>query len=617
MAKQLVGPIERHIEKAVLGIVGLGLMGAIALYLATSPNKIDIDGEMVGPGQIAEKIYQKAEDVRGRISRTRPEEDTFEPLYGEFEEEITSIAKADVNVDTPRALRFSPSVPVVDKVGVKKQDRQLVEILPLGQPAVISGRSDFVVETESGDERVITSTWVTVSAEFPIREQTEKQALQYGTKRSEVVFAPAEMQRRMMRNDGSWSDDDWEMIDTWPREKQFDNPPVVKLVQEDGIWTAPTDVFKPVDAFFKFLRESQVQLAVLRPLMPFIRVGDTWDVPVNSSRLAVLQQDAYYLYYGAEKPNPPDDRYGGPAVKVDKTDPNPTKITPGDLLDESRRLLKLARDTCSDQDAVKAYNRAFDVVNGDASRGEKSQAQNLMTDVANFRADLKRGRCRPAGTSAATEGETVVEVMPVQQIWAHDARPGSIKDGRTYQYRIRPVVFNRLAAQPGMFGDPQLAKTVLIRGPWSEPTGPVTLQDSQYYYVVSNDDRDDEVTVEFYRWFEGVWVKARTQFTPGKPLDCKRRCEVPAWNDPGSVEKPLVAFETGMLVVDIDHNREHRARKRAGRGAVAFEDPSPQCSVVLLGPDGRLQERFVSTDKNDPGKSINGSRVFKKRVGTK
>ena len=42
MAKQLVNPIERHIEKAIVGVAGLVLLGAIARYLVTSPNQIDL-----------------------------------------------------------------------------------------------------------------------------------------------------------------------------------------------------------------------------------------------------------------------------------------------------------------------------------------------------------------------------------------------------------------------------------------------------------------------------------------------------------------------------------------------------------------------------------------------
>jgi len=42
MAKQLVNPIERHVEKAVLGLTGLALVAVIALYLVTSPNQIEL-----------------------------------------------------------------------------------------------------------------------------------------------------------------------------------------------------------------------------------------------------------------------------------------------------------------------------------------------------------------------------------------------------------------------------------------------------------------------------------------------------------------------------------------------------------------------------------------------
>ena len=60
MAKQLVSPVERHVEKVILGIVGIVLLGVIARYLVTSPNQIELGGEMVTPNAVDEKLAEKA-----------------------------------------------------------------------------------------------------------------------------------------------------------------------------------------------------------------------------------------------------------------------------------------------------------------------------------------------------------------------------------------------------------------------------------------------------------------------------------------------------------------------------------------------------------------------------
>ena len=80
MAKRVVGPIEQHVEKAVLAIAGIGLIAVIAMYLVTSPNQIEIGGQMVSPTTIDQVLFNRAGEVRQRIDTTPPPEMEFEPL---------------------------------------------------------------------------------------------------------------------------------------------------------------------------------------------------------------------------------------------------------------------------------------------------------------------------------------------------------------------------------------------------------------------------------------------------------------------------------------------------------------------------------------------------------
>ena len=52
MAKQMINPVERHFEKGVLGAAVLMLIGIIALYLISSPNQLEIDGQKATPSTI-------------------------------------------------------------------------------------------------------------------------------------------------------------------------------------------------------------------------------------------------------------------------------------------------------------------------------------------------------------------------------------------------------------------------------------------------------------------------------------------------------------------------------------------------------------------------------------
>ena len=45
MAKQLVSPVERHVEKGILGVAVVLLLGVVAMYLVSSPNQMELGGE--------------------------------------------------------------------------------------------------------------------------------------------------------------------------------------------------------------------------------------------------------------------------------------------------------------------------------------------------------------------------------------------------------------------------------------------------------------------------------------------------------------------------------------------------------------------------------------------
>ena len=110
MAKQLINPIERHVEKAVLAVTGLLLIAAIGLYLVTSPNQMKFAGEAVRPGTIDQKVAQLAADIRDRIRRAPDDVDPSEPLYRAF---VDSLDKR-LTLSLPAVTPIGPEVPIID-----------------------------------------------------------------------------------------------------------------------------------------------------------------------------------------------------------------------------------------------------------------------------------------------------------------------------------------------------------------------------------------------------------------------------------------------------------------------------------------------------------------------
>lgn len=616
MAKQLVSPVERHLEKAILGVAGILLLGAIAKYLVTSPNQLEMGGEAVSPNAIDEKVAEKAAVVRLAIRNARPPESGVEPLYEVLIDVLDPFRHAGLSIEAPAAVPIGPEVPTVDKVVIRAGEKKLVEMMKLGKPIVRHGRSTFIRDSDgTGGDSFPPADWVTVSAVFNVEQQMQRQMHEYGPKRNEVIFGRVEMQRRARRDDGSWSEDDWALVDTWPAGA-VPPKPEVRLAMEEGQWVLPRDVRSSLERFLNELRERKTQLDLIRPLPLDVQDGTAWGVPIITSRRDVLLQDYEYLYPNQPLEGEPDDRYPDAptevtgAIDVDRT---PQQIIKG-LLEESRQYLELAQQTRSLGDVTKAYNRAFSAKQHPAAtRRDKTDADGLMRRANQLEDDIKRG-IRPGRRHEPVRPgpvEKTQERLHSQQLWIHDAWPGSIKNGNTYQYRLRVWIYNCLAGEPNKFSDPHDAKTVFIEGPWSEPTDPVMIELDTYYFVTNSDAKKDIVSIEMCKWFEGVWVKDRFKFKVGDALNDSSRQKVPPLEGGEGFDMPLITFAADASIVDIDHQRRHRERKRAGRGGVKFEPLSPTCSVVFVDSEGRLHERFLPTDKGHPAKATVLARVWK------
>ncbi len=171
MAKQLVNPLERHVEKAVVGVAALVLIGAAARFLLTSPNHIELGNETVTPRTIDTKVAERAAEILGRIRSVRAEVTTPEPLVDEF------IAAAQALNAPPLAAAapFGPDVPLVDPPSTIGGHASMVRVLKPAKPQVVSGRSTIKFPGPSGEDRYAAVNWVTLSALFDVKGQADLQ----------------------------------------------------------------------------------------------------------------------------------------------------------------------------------------------------------------------------------------------------------------------------------------------------------------------------------------------------------------------------------------------------------------------------------------------------------
>ena len=625
MAKQMVGPLERHLEKAILAVAGILLIGSAAMYLVTSPNEIELGGETVTPSTIDAKLAKRASSVRDDIRRAQSDAAAVEVLAPSFESKLDPFRSGRIPLALPSAVSIGPHVPVADPASAAPGQRSLVTVTPLGQPSATSGRSTFVFFDANGDEAFSIANWVTLSAVFDVKEQTALQRAEYGASRKDVFFGSPRLQRRVQRTDGSWSDDDWQDVEPWPAPN-LGPPPTVSLVVDSNEITLALASAQDLDRYTDDLTEPRQQLEVLRPLLPGIQNGDGWTFPTLTSYRDVVIQDQEFLF--SENPDADTlDRYdtgdeaevvlGGGRVTLTFAERRKQHEEAYD------RFMDSARKNRNSEDAIKAYNAAQEIFTDlEAGAGDKNKATRMKKEAEQLEFDIERrkkraGRRASAGVPAAGQGtaQAARQIQPTQQMWAHDAAPGSVGSGKTYQYRMRPMVLNGLAGDPQKFRDKQNAAVVLIAGAWTEPVEVAIPQDTMFFLTSKNKGKGT-AKIQFYKWEEGVWVDSRRfAFSVGDDLKGESRCKLPSPDDPTSVYNALVDFEVDGTIVDIDFERTYRERKRvsSNRTGVKFAAASKACSVVFIDAAGRLHERFVPTDKANPERKVIAGQVWTKK----
>jgi len=441
-----------------------------------------------------------------------------------------------------------------------------------------------------GSERREAINWVTLSVRFDVKQQMENQGSEYGAARKSVTFGPLELQRRMQRNDGSWSDDDWIMVRSAPAARM---PPIPRfgLVQErDQVYVSSSDL-AAIEAFEAVISKPETQLEIMRPMMHrwVPGAGDQWLISNIAAEMDVVSMDAYYQVIVGN-------RY---AVGSDEAILE--EVPPDVQLDRAQRDLAVAWKNKSMDGATSVYNTAI-TIEDDSSVGQslRKRAKKLK-DEANLKlADIQRWQNR-GGRRVGAAADDAKPVLRYQQLWAHDAMIGSVQSGTTYQYRARALIYNRLVAEPTKFENKSDAQVVFISGPWSESVE-VEVPSDTHYWVTGENKRKQEVNVEIYKWKEGVWTKsARFKFGVGDAVSGESRHDLPPWNPGGDPENALIQYSVDAEVVDIDFERRFRERRRGkGRDGVKFASIKKVCSVVLIDSSGRLFERFVPIDKDDP-----------------
>lgn len=602
MAKEAVSPIERHIEKGVLVLTVLLFVGVVVKYLVSSPNTVMVGADEVGPKQIYDKVADEGRALRERIRRySIPVEMPAKPKLSGPEIKVAML---------PSPVPFGPCVP---KLKTEETGNiELVSVLAPSEPKILVGRSGMVLapsmavtampddplegyykhwnEIRQQDEPyVIAVNWVTVATTFDVDAQRRRANENgYPPGRAVPYLAGVEIERREKNWDGSYSE--WEKIKPYA-PLVLPEVPQPKIEEIDGKELIPDDERQKIIKFAQTIRNTDYRLELMRPMPPPVAYGDYWLTEnLELGGFDPLKLDDEVWYGEDEGSCPLWDRYPKKPKErkpvKDMTSKEKERFVDG-LLDNVEAWIKQG---CYET-AVDYLDRMKRDTEHLTDKQKTRRAE--MLDRASRLLDKKTREKKDREKRG--EPEPLRELSPIQVLWAHDTLNESVVSGKTYQYRMRALLYNNFAGAAGELNNPRDAEIVLLAGEWSPSSNDVSIPYDTEFFLVGKKERNLSGKADVFKWHEGAWVKSSFHVTVGSPIGGKDFVKIGS-KAPGDSGKVRIDFSTGATVVDLNFNRPFRRRKER-HGVVTLDDPKPTLAMVYLDSAGELHERLLDADK--------------------
>jgi len=591
MAKQNVSFIERHVEKVVIGVAGAALLAIAALYLISTPNKVEMNGDKLGPEKFYATLQEKAEQARNRMRNARPEQDV--PGEGMAIEVMDSDAQRspydDLNLPKEFAQAFAPIGPTVPEVGMGPARGQvlLADILPPKPVLVTSGQAfaklpepETIVPGSSGDGSSEAQTlgvtrdyhWVTVVAAVHRKKQREKfDKAGYELNRQRLIVAGIEAQRQQLLLDGEWSEPVL-VIGYAPRVI-----PVLRSVelfkQNDGTHVIYESDSKYIADYRKLLETSQGQADVLRPsFQEFLEYPYDWELPAQLPDLDIDLADYDVLL-------PPDEESGvaGRRARRDTTG----RSTYGSDTDRSGRALisKLFKD--ADEaiekgeyvEAGEMLNQIIDSTDAPATKIEEAQSKlrSIQPKIDQALIAKRREEERLAQVAEQQLGEDV------EPIWLNDM---NVTPGATYRYRLRLLAYNPYVGVAFKLKQPEDAGKVVTEGQWSDWSEPIQVAPAIHLFLASVDGRAKEAKLEMREWNLGDWHVGSKKISVGDAI---------------AFSSGRHHFTYNAIVADVVEDVSYQERLVSRGGEISYHQ-KPTAAVVLINSSGGIEEHMAAID---------------------
>jgi hypothetical protein len=568
---------EEHVEKIVLAIVVVVCIWLMITRVVISPNKIEYNGDKLGPGEIDISISREAEVLKEKLD-SKPE--PLPPYKQRVDDFIRLVDSPIGDIDTGL---YWP-LPIYSSTDIT--DKRKYRIPWIGEVADVAieyiRAVAYVPTIEIDEENRYESTvcepndidFVTVEAKFDVTGLYGRFYDKFagdGVEQEEwrdpclaiPVFAAVQLQRQELGDDGSWSG--WQIVPRTkidPRKKLFESVEEVEGLPPGGIKVR----------LLKF-DDAEVRMALLQPeAYKIASAKEEWFPPLLHKKYLEQRQSIEV----EKKRRARDEERKQREEEREKAREEREKSR------EDRRSGSLETGTSrrgSDR-GTSRQDRFGSRLSRDSRtrRGDRSETYGESEASARRQEREEREKEREARLAklrAATQITTLDDIYKEMDeililkrtnpatlreplvFWAHD---DSVEPQKSYRYRIRLGVFNPVARTNQVDEqDKDLKDQIVLWSEFSDITGIVSVPGTLYFFPRSIQEAGKVVTVQVAKYMLDYWYSkdfaVKSGEVIGKVADFEPvEVEAKERAMPSMVTSVLpdtIDYGTGAVLVDV------------------------------------------------------------------
>lgn len=516
MGKKILDLLEKHVEKIVIGIIGIICIALLWFFVFSGPYSVTYMSKKRSPGNIDGLVIVQARRLEEKMNQPPehyPEFQTKSDLYQQKLAVSTDVIDEAVYLELPglgKAARVEdrsytkPDIPAVTDVQLEWYRTAVhspVEIV------------DAVNRYEQVKTELVDMDLVTVQGTFDISRLKRNFQNSFNSplfkpdyrspELATPLFADVRLQRQQLTESG-WTQ--WQDV---PRTKADSFRTVISNIQEK----MDDEYIGGIGILMSNYNGAEIQQDIIQPqIYEFASSLDVWLPPTLHNQYQVLSKqmwDQHKEQRDIARKNARANQGQG-AFEGGMRNPVNTKRT-------------LRRDP----------------------RKEQTTVQDVLDEYKNVSVNL-------TGGLSSLPNDTIT-------IWAHD---DAVEPESTYRYRMKIGIFNPTAGK-GWFENKKDSDSVILWSEFTDSTEQVTIDPMMYLFPLDMTRDDSAVTIKLAKFYMGNWRTADFDVVAGQTIggivDIVPEKEIGNDNLGGMEvglfrgdQKPItVDFNTDILLVDV------------------------------------------------------------------